>query len=254
MIKVEHLSKYFNGRKVLNDINTEFIPGKCNLIIGKSGSGKTVLMRTLVGLFQPEEGFVSFDDRILSKMSKSQKIDVRKDMGVIFQEGALFDSMTVEENILFPIRMFKKEKRKVMLERVNYCLERVNLKGVNNMYPSELSGGMRKRVAIARAIAAKPKYLFCDEPNSGLDPQTSILIDNLIMNLTREFNMTTIINTHDMNSVMEIGENILYIHEGKLWWQGDNKNVLSSDNKELNDFIFCSALTKRIKEKENKIL
>lgn len=254
MIKVEHLSKYFNGRKVLDDINTEFIPGKCNLIIGKSGSGKTVLMRTLVGLFQPEEGFVSFDDRILSKMSKSQKIDVRKDMGVIFQEGALFDSMTVEENILFPIRMFKKEKRKVMLERVNYCLERVNLKGVNNMYPSELSGGMRKRVAIARAIAAKPKYLFCDEPNSGLDPQTSILIDNLIMNLTREFNMTTIINTHDMNSVMEIGENILYIHEGKLWWQGDNKNVLSSDNKELNDFIFCSALTKRIKEKENKIL
>jgi phospholipid/cholesterol/gamma-HCH transport system ATP-binding protein len=254
MIKVEHLSKYFNGRKVLNDINTEFIPGKCNLIIGKSGSGKTVLMRTLVGLFQPEEGFVSFDDRILSKMSKSQKIDVRKDMGVIFQEGALFDSMTVEENILFPIRMFKKEKRKVMLERVNYCLERVNLKGVNNMYPSELSGGMRKRVAIARAIAAKPKYLFCDEPNSGLDPQTSILIDNLIMNLTREFNMTTIINTHDMNSVMEIGENILYIHEGKLWWQGDNKNVLSSDNKELNDFIFCSALTKRIKEKENQIL
>jgi phospholipid/cholesterol/gamma-HCH transport system ATP-binding protein len=254
MIKVEHLSKYFNGRKVLDDINTEFLPGKCNLIIGKSGSGKTVLMRTLVGLFQPEEGFVSFDDRVLAKMSKSQKIDVRKDMGVIFQEGALFDSMTVEENILFPIRMFKREKRKVMLERVNYCLERVNLDGVNKMYPSELSGGMRKRVAIARAIAAKPKYLFCDEPNSGLDPQTSILIDNLIMNLTREFNMTTIINTHDMNSVMEIGENILYIHEGKLWWQGDNKNVLSSDNKELNDFIFCSALTKRIKEKENNIL
>lgn len=254
MIKVEHLSKYFNGRKVLDDINTEFLPGKCNLIIGKSGSGKTVLMRTLVGLFQPEEGFVSFDDRVLAKMSKSQKIDVRKDMGVIFQEGALFDSMTVEENILFPIRMFKREKRKVMLERVNYCLERVNLDGVNKMYPSELSGGMRKRVAIARAIAAKPKYLFCDEPNSGLDPQTSILIDNLIMNLTREFNMTTIINTHDMNSVMEIGENILYIHEGKLWWQGDNKNVLSSDNKELNDFVFCSALTKRIKEKENNIL
>jgi phospholipid/cholesterol/gamma-HCH transport system ATP-binding protein len=254
MIKVEHLSKYFNGRKVLDDINTEFLPGKCNLIIGKSGSGKTVFMRTLVGLFQPEEGFVSFDDRVLAKMSKSQKIDVRKDMGVIFQEGALFDSMTVEENILFPIRMFKNQKKKVMVERVNYCLERVNLSEVNNMYPSELSGGMRKRVAIARAIAARPKYLFCDEPNSGLDPQTSILIDNLIMDLTREFNMTTIINTHDMNSVMEIGENILYIHEGKLWWQGNKENVLFSDNKELNDFIFCSALTKRIKEKENKAL
>jgi phospholipid/cholesterol/gamma-HCH transport system ATP-binding protein len=249
MIKVENLSKYFNGRKVLDNINTEFIPGKCNLIIGKSGSGKTVLMRTIIGLFHPEEGIVSFDDRVLAKMNREQTIDVRKDMGVIFQEGALFDSMTVEENIMFPIRMFTKEKRKTMIERVNYCLERVNLTGINNMFPSELSGGMRKRVAIARAIAAQPKYLFCDEPNSGLDPQTSILIDNLIMDLTREFNMTTIINTHDMNSVFEIGENIIYIHEGKLWWHGNNKNILSSNNKELNDFIFCSALTKKIKEK-----
>ena len=247
MIKVDHVSKYFQGRKVLKDITTEFLPGKCNLIIGKSGSGKTVLLRSIAGLYTPEEGYISYDDRILTTMSKKQKIDVRKDIGFIFQEGALFDSMTVEENIMFPLRMFANMKRKERIERVNYCLETVNLKGINNMFPSQLSGGMRKRVAIARAISAQPKYLFCDEPNSGLDPQTSILIDNLILNLTKEFNMTTIVNTHDMNSVMEIGENIIYVHEGRLHWQGNKHNVLESDNKELNDFVFCSALTKRIK-------
>lgn len=249
MIKVSHVSKYFDNRQVLKDITTEFLPGKCNLIIGKSGSGKTVLLRTIAGLYQPEEGFVSYDDRILSNMSREQKIDVRKDIGFIFQEGALFDSMTVEENVMFPIRMFYPKKRRVMIERVNYCLQRVNLKGVNKLFPAQLSGGMRKRVAIARAIAAEPKYLFCDEPNSGLDPQTSIVIDNLIMDITKEYNMTTIVNTHDMNSVVEIGENIIYIHEGYLHWQGDKNNILSSDNKELNDFVFCSALTKKIKEK-----
>ncbi|MBP3254053.1 MAG: ATP-binding cassette domain-containing protein [Bacteroidales bacterium] len=249
MIKVSAVSKYFQGKKVLDNINTEFFPGKCNLIIGKSGSGKTVLLRTIAGLYQPEEGFVSYDDRILANMSREQKIDVRKDIGFIFQEGALFDSMTVEENIMFPLRMFSSMKRKARAERVNYCLERVNLKGINKMFPSQLSGGMRKRVAIARAISARPKYLFCDEPNSGLDPQTSILIDNLIMDITKEFNMTTIVNTHDMNSVMEIGDNIIFIYEGKLHWQGDKHNVLESDNKELNDFIFCSALTKKIKER-----
>ena len=234
---------------MLKDITTEFLPGKCNLIIGKSGSGKTVLLRSIAGLYNPEKGYISYDDRILAKMSREQKIDVRKDIGFIFQEGALFDSMTIEENVMFPLRMFSKMRRKERKQRVDYCLERVNLKGINKMFPSQLSGGMRKRVAIARAISAQPKYLFCDEPNSGLDPQTSILIDKLIMDLTKEFNMTTIVNTHDMNSVMEIGENIIYIHEGQLHWQGNNHNVLETENKELNDFIFCSALTKKIKEK-----
>ncbi|MBR1769120.1 MAG: ATP-binding cassette domain-containing protein [Bacteroidales bacterium] len=251
MIKVSHISKYFQGRKILDDIDTEFLPGKCNLTIGKSGSGKTVLLRTIAGLYQPEEGFVSYDDRIFANMSREQKVNLRKDIGFIFQEGALFDSMNVEENIMFPLRMFTKMRRKERLDRVNYCLDRVNLKDINKMYPSQLSGGMRKRVAIARAISAQPKYLFCDEPNSGLDPVTSILIDKLIMDITHEFNMTTIVNTHDMNSVMEIGESIIFINQGKLWWKGNSGNVLSSDNKELNDFIFCSALTKKIKEKNN---
>ena len=247
MIRVSNVYKYFDGRTVLFDISTDFIPGKCNLIIGKSGSGKTVLLRTIAGLYQPEKGYISYDDRILSSMSKSQKNDICKDIGFVFQEGALFDSMTVEENIMFPLRMFSSMKRKARIDRVNDCLERVNLKGVNKMYPSQLSGGMRKRVAIARAISARPKYLFCDEPNSGLDPQTSILIDKLIMDITKEYNMTTIVNTHDMNSVMEIGEHIIYIHDGHLHWTGDNHNILTSNNKELNDFIFCSALTKRLK-------
>ncbi|MDO5759799.1 MAG: ATP-binding cassette domain-containing protein [Bacteroidota bacterium] len=249
MIKVSHISKYFGERKILNNIDTVFMPGKCNLIIGQSGSGKTVLLRTIAGLYQPEEGFVSYDERVFSNMTREQKVELRKDIGFIFQEGALFDSMCVEENIMFPLRMFTRQKRKERLERVNYCLERVNLKGVNKMFPSELSGGMRKRVAIARAIAAQPKYLFCDEPNSGLDPITSILIDKLIMDITHEFNMTTIVNTHDMNSVMEIGENIIFINKGELCWQGNSNNILSSDNKHLNDFVFCSALTKKIKEK-----
>ncbi len=249
MIKVSHVSKYFQGKQVLKDISTEFLPGKCNLIIGKSGSGKTVLLRSIAGLYTPEEGYISYDDRKFANMSKGQKADIRKDIGFVFQEGALFDSMNIEENIMFPLRMFSNMKKKARLERVEYCLNRVNLQGVNKMFPSQLSGGMRKRVAIARAISAQPKYLFCDEPNSGLDPQTSILIDNLIKDITKEFNMTTIINTHDMNSVMEIGENIIYIHDGRLHWQGDYTNVLNSTNQELNDFIFCSTLTKKIKEK-----
>ncbi|MBQ9311920.1 MAG: ATP-binding cassette domain-containing protein [Bacteroidales bacterium] len=249
MIKVSNVCKYFNGVKVLDNISTNFLPGKCNLTIGKSGSGKTVLLRAIAGLYQPEEGFISYDERVFANMTREQKISLRKDIGFIFQEGALFDSMNVEENIMFPLRMFTNMRRKERLERVNYCLERVNLKNVNKMFPSQLSGGMRKRVAIARAISAQPKYLFCDEPNSGLDPVTSIVIDKLIMDITHEYNMTTIVNTHDMNSVMEIGENIIFINKGKLWWQGDNNNVLTTDNQELNDFIFCSALTKKIKEK-----
>jgi phospholipid/cholesterol/gamma-HCH transport system ATP-binding protein len=251
MIEIKNISKSFEGRQVLKNINIQFAKGKCNLIIGQSGSGKTVLMKTLVGLHSPDEGEVMFGNRVFNKMTTTQQIDVRKEMGMVFQAGALFDSMTIEENVMFPIRMFQRTSYGKMLEQVNVCLERVNLKGINKMMPSELSGGMKKRVAIARAIAAKPKYLFCDEPNSGLDPQTSILIDELISDITHEYNITTIINTHDMNSVVEIGERIYYLHHGELWWQGDNKNVLNSDNKELNDFIFCTALTKKIKEKND---
>lgn len=248
MIKVENLSKYFGERKVLDNINTVFETGKCNLIIGKSGSGKTVLMKCLVSLYTPDEGYIHFDDRILRHLNKKEKIKLRKDIGMLFQGGALFDSMNIEENIMFPIRMFQRSDYKTMRKRVDFCLERVNLSGINKYMPSEISGGMQKRVAIARAIATQPKYLFCDEPNSGLDPQTSIVIDQLIKEITHEYNITTIVNTHDMNSVMEIGENINYIHQGKLWWQGSNQNVLNTDNQELNDFIFCSALTKKLKK------
>lgn len=249
MIKVENVTKIFNGKTVLDNVSTLFENGKCNLIIGKSGSGKTVLMKCLVGLHTPDEGYIHFDDRILRHLSKAEKVNLRKDIGMLFQGGALFDSMNVEENIMFPIRMFQKSDYKTMRKRVDFCLDRVNLGGINKMMPSELSGGMQKRVAIARAIATQPKYLFCDEPNSGLDPLTSIVIDKLIMEITHEYNITTIVNTHDMNSVMEIGENINFISQGKLWWKGNNQNILSTDNKELQDFIFCSALTKKLKQK-----
>ncbi|MCK9163119.1 MAG: ATP-binding cassette domain-containing protein [Bacteroidales bacterium] len=252
MVELVNVSKSFDGRQILKNVNIKFAQGKCNLIIGLSGSGKTVLMKTLVGLHKPDYGDVLYDGKAFNKMSASGQIDVRKYIGMVFQAGALFDSMTIEENVMYPIRMFQKTSYPKMLERVNFSLERVNLKGVNKMMPSELSGGMKKRVAIARAIAAKPKYLFCDEPNSGLDPQTSILIDELIYDITHEYNITTIINTHDMNSVVEIGEQIYYLHKGELWWQGDNENVLNSDNKELNDFVFCTALTKKIKQQSEK--
>ncbi|MDR0972055.1 MAG: ATP-binding cassette domain-containing protein [Bacteroidales bacterium] len=249
MISLINVSKTLEGKQILKNINIDFNQGECNLIIGQSGSGKTVLMKTIVGLIKPDIGDVLFDGNAFNKMTAVKQIDVRKYMGMVFQGGALFDSMNVEENVMFPIRMFQRSSRAKMLNRVNFSLERVNLKGINKMMPSDLSGGMKKRVAIARAIAINPKYLFCDEPNSGLDPQTSILIDNLIYDITHEYNITTIINTHDMNSVVEIGENINYIHNGEIWWKGNNKNVLESDNKELNDFVFCSALTKKIKEK-----
>ena len=192
---------------------------------------------------------MNLSDKIFGILSKEEKANLRKDIGMLFQGGALFDSMNVEENIMFPIRMFQKSDFKTMKKRVDFCLERVNLSGINKLMPSELSGGMQKRVAIARAIATQPKYLFCDEPNSGLDPLTSIVIDKLIMEITHEYNITTVVNTHDMNSVMEIGEKINFIYQGKLWWRGSNKNILSTDNQELNDFIFCSALTKKLREK-----
>ena len=247
MIKVENITKRFGERVVLDDITATFERGKTNLIIGQSGSGKTVLTKICIGLFKPDNGSVTFDDRPFSSTKEKHKIDIRKEMGVLFQGGALFDSMNVEENVMFPLNMFTDMSYEEKLERVNFCLNRVNLKGINKLATSELSGGMMKRVAIARAISNSPKYLFCDEPNSCLDPMTAELIDDLIVEITEEYNMTTIINTHDINSVLKIGQTINFLHKGKLWWRGDNKSVFNSDNKELNDFLFSTELTKRIK-------
>lgn len=247
MIKVENISKQFGEHLVLDNVSATFERGKTNLIIGQSGSGKTVLMKICTGLYEPDKGIVTFDERQFSNTKEKNKINIRKEMGVLFQGGALFDSMSVEQNVMFPLDMFTNMTYEEKLERVNFCLNRVNLNGINNLRTSELSGGMMKRVAIARAISNSPKYLFCDEPNSGLDPQTSELIDDLISEITHEFNMTTIINTHDINSVLKIGQTINFIHKGKLWWSGDNKSVLESDNKELNTFLFSTELTKRVK-------
>lgn len=246
MIEVKNITKRFGDHLVLDDINATFERGKTNLIIGQSGSGKTVLMKICIGLFEPDHGMVTFDNRPFSDVKEKYKNDIRKEMGVLFQGGALFDSMNVEQNVMFPLNMFTDMSYEEKLERVNFCLKRVNLDGVNNLMTSELSGGMMKRVAIARAISNSPKYLFCDEPNSGLDPITSELIDDLISEITQEYNITTIINTHDINSVIKIGQTINFIHKGKLWWSGDNKSVISSDNKELNNFLFSTELTKRI--------
>ena len=247
MIDARHIFKSFGEKKVLKDISVKFEPGKTNLIIGQSGSGKTVLMKCVVGLLEIDSGEVDYDGRIYSSMKIKEKREVRKELGMLFQGGALFDSLTVQENVMFPLNMFTKQSFKEKLERVNACLERVNLADANNLMPSELSGGMIKRVAIARAISLNPKYLFCDEPNSGLDPKTADRIDKLISEITKEFNITTIVNTHDMNSVLNIGDKIAYIHEGSLWWEGTKEDVMRSSNQELNDFIFSTELTKRIK-------
>ena len=247
MIKGEHISKSFEGRTILDDISVEFETGKTNLIIGRSGSGKTVLLKTLVGLHSPDTGRILYDDVCYTELSFNERKAIRKDIGMIFQGGALLDSSTVVENVKLPLDLFTEQSEEEKLERVNFCLRRVQLENADHLYPSELSGGMIKRVAIARAIVLNPRYLFCDEPNSGLDPQTSVVIDNLIQDITREYNITTIINTHDMNSVMEIGEKIVYIHEGKKWWEGSKDDILLSDNKELNDFVFASAMAKRAK-------
>ncbi len=249
MIKIEHLNKKFYDVPVLKDISITFQEGKTNLVIGKSGSGKTVLVKSIIGLHKIDSGNILFHDRDFVSMSVRQKQELRREMGMLFQGGALFDSLTVEENIKFPLEMFTKMSTKEKRKRVDFCLQRVNLHDVNNLYPAELSGGMQKRVAIARAIVQNPKYLFCDEPNSGLDPITAIVIDNLISDITHEFNITTIVNTHDMNSVMEIGEKVVFIHEGEKSWEGTKDDVLSSDDKYLNDFVFASNLAKRIKEK-----
>jgi len=248
MIEVKNLSKSFEGIKVLDNINVIFETGKTNLVIGQSGSGKTVLMKLLVGLLDADEGEILFDGRNFRRMNFNQRKELRKEIGMLFQSSALFDSLNVEENVMFPLNIFTDWSYKDKLDRVNFCLKRVNLKNVNHLYPSELSGGMKKRVAIARAIVQNPKYLFCDEPNSGLDPITAIVIDELISEITHEFNITTIINTHDMNSVLEIGEKVVFIHNGKKYWEGTNKEILNSNNEELNNFIFASKFLKEIRK------
>jgi len=248
MIELKNISKSFNGKKVLKNVSAVFEPGKVNMIIGKSGSGKTVLLKSTVGLHVPEEGEIIFNDREFINANINFKRDIRKEIGMVFQGGALFTSATVEENIMFPLNLFTKMTMAEKLNRVNFCLERVNIENSNDLFPAEISGGMQKRVAIARAIVLNPKYLFCDEPNSGLDPQTAMLIDRLIREIVVEYNITAIVNAHDMNSVMEIGDNIFYIYEGEKWWQGSRKDIFNTDNKELNDFVFAAELFKKIKK------
>jgi len=247
MIEGLNISKRFGDRMVLENVSVRFEQGKTNLIIGQSGMGKTVLLKCLVGLFEFEEGKVLYDERPFSTMSFYDKKSIRQEIGMLFQGGALFDSLNAEENVMFPLTMFTKMTLAEKLERANICLSRVNLENVNKLFPSELSGGMKKRVAIARAIALNPKYLFCDEPNSGLDPQTANLIDELIKEITLEYNMTTVVVTHDMNSVLEIGQKIYFIYKGKIWWEGNRDNILDTDNHELKAFVFNSELTRRLR-------
>ena len=248
MIEVKNVNKTFADHHVLKDINTSFEQGKVNLIIGQSGSGKSVLTKCIIGLHEPDTGKVFFDGRDFTEMDRNSKKEIRKEIGMLFQGSALFDSMTVEENIMFPLTMFTKMTKEEKLSRVNFCLDRVNLNDKNHLFPSECSGGMQKRIAIARAIAMNPKYLFCDEPNSGLDPKTAIVIDNLIREITYEYNITTVVVTHDMNSVMEIGDSIIFIHEGYNHWQGDKNSILTTDNEEINSFVYASDFMREIRD------
>ena len=248
MIKVENLNKSFDGVQVLKDITVTYEPGKCNMIIGASGSGKTVLLKNLIGLMEPDSGEISYGDRKLSGMSDKEKMMLRQNIGILFQGSALFDFATVIENVMFPMEFFTDWSVAQRRERARYCLEKVNVIGSDDKYPNELSGGMQKRVGIARAIALNPKFLFCDEPNSGLDPYTSILIDRLISDLTKEFNMTTVVNTHDMNSILEIGDRIGFIHKGSMLWQGDKNTILQPDCQELKDFVCANTLARNIIE------
>jgi phospholipid/cholesterol/gamma-HCH transport system ATP-binding protein len=254
MIKVENLHKSFGSEDILKGLNVVFEKGKTNLIIGQSGSGKSVFLKCLLGLFKAEEGFIYYEDKAIQNMDDDQQRDLREEIGMLFQGGALFDSMTVEENVMFPLRMFTKQKKSEMQERVDEVLSRVQLEGAHKKYPSEISGGMQKRVSIARAIVNKPKYLFCDEPNSGLDPKTATVIDNLIQEITHENNITTVVVTHDMNSVMEIGENIFFLKLGKLVWQGTNDEIFKTDNEDVTDFVYSSDLFKKIRQVQNKEL
>ena len=248
MIKVENLNKSFDGVQVLKDITVTYEPGKCNMIIGASGSGKTVLLKNLIGLMEPDSGEISYGDRKLSGMSDKEKMMLRQNIGILFQGSALFDFATVIENVMFPMEFFTDWSAAQRRERARYCLEKVNVIGSDDKYPNELSGGMQKRVGIARAIALNPRFLFCDEPNSGLDPYTSILIDRLISDLTKEFNMTTVVNTHDMNSILEIGDRIGFIHKGSMLWQGDKHTILQPDCQELKDFVCANTLARNIIE------
>tara|TARA_B100000900_G_scaffold111027_1_gene92777 strand:- start:880 stop:1629 length:750 start_codon:yes stop_codon:yes gene_type:complete len=248
MIEIQNIHKKFEKNEVLKNLSFIFKEGKTNLIIGESGSGKTTLIKILVGLYKHDYGTVLFNGEDVGKMKTKQTRKLRQEIGMLFQGGALYDYMTVEENIMFPLTMFTNQNEEEMKSRVNFCLNRVNLENKNNLMPSEISGGMKKRVAIARAIVMQPKYLFCDEPNSGLDPKTAIVIDNLIKEITEEYNITTIVNTHDMNSVMQIGENIAFIHRGELWWEGSKEEIIKSDNIELTNFIFASNLFKRLRK------
>lgn len=248
MIEVNNITKSFDDKTILHDISATFHTGKTNLIIGQSGSGKTVLMKSLVGLIRPEQGQILYDGRDLLKMDSTQVKELRKEIGMLFQGSALFDSETVLGNVMFPLVMFTKMSEAEMRDRALFCLERVNLKGADKKYPSEISGGMQKRVAIARAIALNPKYLFCDEPNSGLDPKTSIVIDELLSDITHEYNITTIINTHDMNSVLGIGENIIFINKGHRDWVGNKGHIFETDNQALSDFVFATDLFQKVKD------
>ena len=252
MIEVKHLYKSFGDKEVLKDINAVFENGKTNLIIGQSGSGKTVLIKNLVGLLEPTSGEVLYANRNFVTMSKKEKVLMRREMGMIFQNAALFDSLSVLENVMFPLDMFSTMNYRERVKRAQECLDRVNLIDAQQKFPDEISGGMQKRVAIARAIVLNPKYLFCDEPNSGLDPKTSLVIDELLSGITKEFNITTIINTHDMNSVMGIGENIMFIYHGRKEWQGNKNEIMSSTNKKLNDLVFASDLFRKVKEVETE--
>ena len=252
MIELKSIYKSFEDKVVLVDINARFENGKTNLIIGQSGSGKTVLMKSIVGLLTPEQGEILYDGRNFLSMNKKEKKALRREMGMIFQSAALFDSLSVLENVMFPLDMFSNDTLRDRTRRAQFCLDRVNLIDAQNKYPGEISGGMQKRVAIARAIALNPQYLFCDEPNSGLDPKTSLVIDELIHDITTEYNMTTIINTHDMNSVMGIGDSIIFIYQGRKEWEGNKDQVFTATNKRLNDFIFASDLLKKVKEEENQ--
>jgi phospholipid/cholesterol/gamma-HCH transport system ATP-binding protein len=251
VIEIKHISKSFGDHKVIDDVSFVLQQGKTNLVIGESGSGKTTILKMMVGLHTIDSGQIIYDKVVFNELDEKQKQDFRKDIGMLFQGGALFDSMTVEENIAFPLKMFTHLSDKEINERVNFCLEKVRLHDRNNLYPAELSGGMKKRASLARAISSNPKYLFCDEPNSGLDPKTSIVIDELIHELTVEFNMTTVIITHDMNSVMQIGENVMFLYQGKKWWEGDKQTILTANNKELLDFVYAADFLKKTNPNKN---
>ncbi len=247
MIEVKDINKSFGDKQILHDVSINFKQGEINLIIGASGSGKSVLTKCIIGLHEVDSGIVEYNGRDFTNLDFKGRKEIRKEIGMLFQGSALFDSLTVEENVKFPLEMYANQSKEEVLDRVNFCLKRVNLENVNHLYPAELSGGMQKRVGIARAIALNPKYLFCDEPNSGLDPQTGIVIDNLIQEITQEYNMTTIVITHDMNSVMETGDNISFIYQGRKWWEGNKHEILKTDNKELCEFVYSSKIMQKFR-------